>query len=64
MFIGLLIFFITAGGFTAIVKQIPGIPRGNVGIVAPKSYVGVDDFETADGNAGVTFAMLGTSTPS
>ena len=60
MFIGLLIFFITAGGFTAIVKQIPRIPRGSVGIVAPKSYVGVDDFETADGNAGVTFANVET----
>lgn len=55
MFIGLLIFFITAGGFTAIVKQIPRIPRGNVGIIARKSYVGVDNFETAEGNAGVTF---------
>ncbi|MEP6569503.1 MAG: PDZ domain-containing protein [Acidobacteriota bacterium] len=55
MFIGLLIFFITAGGFTAIVKQLPKIPRGNMGIVARKSYVGVDNFETAAGNAGVTF---------
>ena len=55
MFIGLLIFFITAGGFTAIVKQIPRIPRGQVGIVQWKSYAGVDDFKTADGNSGVTF---------
>ena len=55
MFIGLLIFFLVAGGFTAIVKRIPRIPRGGVGSVAPRSYVGVDNFETADGNAGVTF---------
>ena len=60
MFIGLLIFFITAGGFTAIVKQIPRIPRGSVGIIAPRSYVGVDDFDTADGDAGVTFANVET----
>lgn len=55
MFIGLLIFFITAGAFTAIVKRIrPRFPV-NVAIGVPKSYVGVDGFETADGNAGVTF---------
>jgi serine protease Do len=60
MFIGLLIFFITAGGFTAIIKQIPRIPRGSVGIVAQKSYVGVDNFDTADGDAGATFASVET----
>lgn len=59
MFIGLLIFFITAGGFTAIVKQIPRIPRGGVpSVVVPKSYAGVDDFETVDGDIGVTFANV------
>ena len=61
MFIGLLIFFITAGGFTAIVKQIrPRIAGGTgvPGIVVSKSYVGVDDFETADGDIGVTFANV------
>jgi serine protease Do len=52
MFIGLLIFFITAGGFTAIVKRMP--PRlPVVSVIAPKSYAGVDDFETTEG--GVTF---------
>ena len=58
MFIGLLIFFITAGGFTALVKQ---IRRPNFPVVAvnlPRSYVGVDNFETADGDSGVTFANV------
>jgi serine protease Do len=58
MFIGLLIFFIASGVITSIVKQIPRIPRGNVGIIAPRSYVGVDDFDTADGDIGVTFANV------
>ncbi|MGH9931903.1 MAG: PDZ domain-containing protein [Pyrinomonadaceae bacterium] len=58
MFIGLLIFFITAGGFTAIVKRIrPNFPV-KVAMNIPRSYLGVDDFETADGNAGVTFANV------
>jgi serine protease Do len=61
MFIGLLIFFMAAAGLTAIVKQIPRIPRGGVAtIAAPKSYAGVDDFETADGNIGVTFGSAET----
>ena len=62
MFIGLLIFFIASGVITALVKQIPRIPRGARGGVAtvmtPKSYAGVDDFETAEGNVGVTFANV------
>jgi S1-C subfamily serine protease len=62
MFIGLLIFFIAAGGLTAIVKQVrPRIAGGRPTVpsfVASKSYVGVDDFETADGDAGVTFANV------
>ncbi|HEV7681672.1 MAG TPA: PDZ domain-containing protein [Pyrinomonadaceae bacterium] len=62
MFIGLLIFFITAGVLTAIVKQVrPRIAGG--GPIAPsfvvsKSYVGVDEFETAEGDVGVTFANV------
>jgi S1-C subfamily serine protease len=61
MFIGLLIFFIAAGGLTAIVKQVR--PRiGNrptaPSFVVSKSYVGVDEFETADGDIGVTFANV------
>jgi membrane-associated protease RseP (regulator of RpoE activity) len=52
MFLGLLIFFIAAAGFTAIIRPI----RQNTRIVAvapPRSYVGVDEFDTTDG--GVTF---------
>jgi S1-C subfamily serine protease len=62
MFIGLLIFFITAAGFTAIVKKVR--PRivvaggGGPSILVSKSYVGVDDFETADGDVGVTFSNV------
>ena len=61
MFIGLLIFFIAAAGLTAIVKQVrPRIAGGPTApsIVASKSFVGVDDFETADGDIGVTFANV------
>lgn len=60
MFIGLLIFFLFAGVLTALVKQIPRIPRGAIEAMASKSYVGVDDFETADGDVGVTFANIDT----
>ncbi len=52
MFLGLLIFFIAAAGFTAIIRPI----RQNIRVAAvapPRSYVGVDSFETTDG--GVTF---------
>jgi S1-C subfamily serine protease len=55
MFIGLLIFFVMSAVITSVVKQIPRIPRGSVGIAAPRSYVGVDDFDTAEGDLGVTF---------
>ena len=58
MFIGLLIFFLVAGGFTAIVKRIPRNIPVRVSVNAPRSVVGVDNFETADGNAGVTFANV------
>lgn len=60
MFIGLLIFFITSGVLTALVKQMAPLPRGSVVIIAPKSYVGVDNFETADGDVGVTFENIET----
>lgn len=63
MFIGLLIFFMAAAGLTAIVKQIPRMPRGGRGVAtveAPRSYAGVDDFQTVEGNIGVTFASAET----
>jgi hypothetical protein len=54
MFIGLLIFFITAGGFTAIVKRIPRrISIATPTIIVPRSFAGVNGFETTTG--GVTF---------
>jgi hypothetical protein len=62
MFIGLLIFFMFAAGLTAVVKQIrPRIGGGGVAtVVAPKSYAGVDDFVTAEGDIGVTFGSAET----
>jgi S1-C subfamily serine protease len=58
MFIGLLIFFITAGGFTAIVKRMPRSFPPRVSVIVQKSYAGVDDFETTEG--GVTFENIDT----
>ncbi|MGH9872491.1 MAG: PDZ domain-containing protein [Pyrinomonadaceae bacterium] len=62
MFIGLLIFFITAGALTAFVKQIPRAARigrgGAPTMAAPKSYAGVNDFDTVDGDIGVTFKYI------
>lgn len=57
MFLGLIIFFIAAAAFTAIIKPI----RRNVNVefaeaVAPRSYAGVDSFETTD--QGVTFGNV------
>jgi S1-C subfamily serine protease len=54
MFLGLLIFFIAAAGFTAIIRPI----RQNISAeiakqAAPRSYVGVGSFDTTEG--GVTF---------
>lgn len=55
LFIGLLVFFVAAAAFTAVIKPV----RNNVQFggrpiaAAPVSFVGVDDFETTEG--GVTF---------
>jgi membrane-associated protease RseP (regulator of RpoE activity) len=53
MFIGLLVFCVAAAAFTAIIspRRNPGFPT--VVRLAPRSYVGVNAFETTDG--GVTF---------
>jgi S1-C subfamily serine protease len=56
MFIGLLIFFITAAGFTAVVKQVRRNLPVRVSVNAPRSYAGVDSFDTTEG--GVTFANV------
>lgn len=57
MFIGLIIFFIAAAGFTAIIKQVrPRIQAGATRVVPPRSYAGVAPFDTTDG--GVTFSRV------
>lgn len=59
IFLCLLIFFIAGGAFTTIVKHIrPNFPVKITTAVAPRSYFGVDGFETTDGNGGVTFANV------
>lgn len=59
MFLGLVIFFIFAGVFTAVIKQVrTSMPTEFSQAVAPRSYVGVDGFDTTDG--GVTFDNVET----
>jgi membrane-associated protease RseP (regulator of RpoE activity) len=55
MFLGLLIFFVAAAVFTAI--KPPHTPFSRISRPAPppRSYFGVNGFETADGDIGVTF---------
>jgi membrane-associated protease RseP (regulator of RpoE activity) len=57
IFLGLLLFFLTAGVFTAIFsparRHFGGVPPEVKVVTPPRSYVGVDGFESADG--GVTF---------
>lgn len=54
MFLGLLIFFVAAAVFTAIIRPSrQDEPTGFTQMMAPKSYVGVDGFDSTDG--GVTF---------
>jgi len=58
MFLGLLIFFIAGGVFTSIINSIRDhVPAQIMQQAAPRSYAGVDNFETADGR-GVTFANV------
>lgn len=54
LFIGLLIFFVAAGAFTALVKPIHTGGGGFPTTEAPQAYVGVDNFKDAEGG-GVTF---------
>ncbi len=54
MFLGLLVFFLAAAAFTALVAPIRrGVPPGISVPAAPRAYVGVSSFE--DGDGGVTF---------
>lgn len=57
MFLGLLIFFIAAAGFTAIVGPIRQNIRAEIAKAeAPRSYAGVRSFDTTEG--GVTFERV------
>jgi len=59
MFLGLLIFFVVAAGLTAIIRPVRNNIRVSMSQPAiPRSYVGVDGFETAENNAGVTFQSV------
>jgi serine protease Do len=54
MFLGLLIFFIVAAGFTAVIRPIRQNIRTSIAEqAAPRSYAGVNSFDTTEG--GVTF---------
>ena len=58
VFVALLVFFVGAAAFTAILSPSRQRARGSIGFVAPptvKSYIGVNGFDTADDNVGVTF---------
>src|SRR5688572_10469625 len=57
LFIGLLIFFVSAAAFTAVMRNV----RQNTGAAAPatpRAYVGVDEFRNGDG--GATFNHVDT----
>lgn len=54
IFIGLLAFFVCAAAFTAIVTPFRPQVRSSAP-VAPRSYVGVNSFETVENGVGVTF---------
>jgi membrane-associated protease RseP (regulator of RpoE activity) len=56
MFIGLLVFFVFAAAFTSVVKRNRSINPPRAVFVPPRSYAGVDGFETTD--AGVTFGNV------
>lgn len=66
IFMALLFFFVGAAALTAIITP-NRAARGVAGITAParpKSYLGVDDFETVDDQQGVTFdAVTAPDTP-
>lgn len=57
MFLGLLLFFVAAVTFTSVVTPIRrGIQVEIAGVASPRSYVGVDGFDTVDG--GVSFGNV------
>src|SRR5215510_606522 len=59
VFVGLLVFFVGAAAFTAIVAPMRKTPSFAVSqVVAPKSYLGVDEFNNTDD--GVIFNSVNT----
>lgn len=54
IFVGLLIFFIGAAAFTAIISPMRQ-HVSNISVTVKKSYTGVDNWENAEHGAGVTF---------
>ncbi|HEX2271188.1 MAG TPA: PDZ domain-containing protein [Pyrinomonadaceae bacterium] len=54
VFVGLLIFFIGAAAFTAIISPVRQ-HVSNINVTVKKSYTGVDDWENAEIGHGVTF---------
>jgi len=58
MFLCLLIFFVAAAVFTAVKSPSLPIVRISRPITPPRSYLGVNGFETAEDNSGVTFANV------
>lgn len=60
MFLILLIFFVTAAVFTAVVRSPRGnMPAGITSTISQRSFVGVDGFDSAD-EGGVTFDSVDT----
>jgi len=55
MFICLLIFFVAAAGFTAIIRPIRQGVSVQFGSSRPRAKAGVNSFDTADNDAGATF---------
>jgi hypothetical protein len=56
MFVGLLVFFVAAAAFTAVVSPRHQMRPAFTAPVPPRSYVGVDSFDTTEG--GATFNMV------
>jgi len=57
VFIALLVFFVGAAAFTAVItpSRAPRMGGFTPTVVRPRSYLGVNGFDTAENNAGVTF---------
>jgi len=55
IFVALLVFFVGAAAFTAMVAPFRQRSVGIIRPATPKSFVGVNGFETADDDSGVTF---------